>query len=90
MGSFFVLFLWWILFVFFEECEFWFVSLEWLVDRKQVPENWNTELDKLEKEIEYAKTLTPPELKEITEEECTNYFSKRVRKNRKEILTSKM
>lgn len=40
------------------------------MDRKQVPENWNTELDKLDKEIEYAKSLTPSELKEDVEEEC--------------------
>jgi len=38
--------------------------LDWLVERKQVPENWTTELDKLEKEIEYAKSLLPENIRE--------------------------
>ena len=39
-------------------------SADWLVERKQVPENWTTELDKLEKEIEYAKSLLPENIRE--------------------------
>jgi hypothetical protein len=30
---------------------------EWLVDRKRIPNDWNKELQKLEKEVSIAKNL---------------------------------
>ena len=54
-------------------------SIEWLVDRKQVPENWSDELDQLEKEIQFAMNQLEPSHKENLppDSECKLPFLKK-------------